>query len=58
MVEHKQLSDVDSVSYTEKKWSLLLTHDEVQGNYVRKRDESHRSLRYIACQLRNKNLLR
>ena len=44
MVEHKQLSDVDSVSYTEKKWSLLLTHDEVQGNYVRKRDESHRSL--------------
>lgn len=58
MVEHKQLSDVDSVSYTEKKWSLLLTHDEVQGNYVRKRDESHRSLRHIACQLRNKNLLR
>ena len=34
MVEHKQLSDVYLVSYTEKKWSLLLTHDEVQGNYV------------------------
>lgn len=40
MVENKQLSDVDSVSYMEKKWGLLLARDEVQGRYVRKCDEN------------------